>query len=35
MNNLADFIMQHRDSMRFRMQDKNAIFYTNEGMSKD
>jgi hypothetical protein len=35
LNNLADFIMQHRDSMRFRIQDKKAIFYTNEGMSKD
>jgi len=35
MNKLADFIMQHRDSMRFRMQDKKAIFYTNESMSED
>ena len=35
LNNLADFIMQHRNSMRFRMQDKKAIFYSNEGMSKD
>ena len=35
MNYLADFIMQHRDSMRFRMQDKKAIFYTNESMSED
>jgi len=35
LNNLADFIMQHRKSMRFRMQDKKAIFYTDEGMSKD
>ena len=35
LNNLADFIMQHRNSMRFRMQDQKAIFYTNEGMSKD
>lgn len=35
MNKLADFIMQHRESMKFRMQDKKAIFYTNEGMAKD
>jgi len=35
LNNLADFIMQHRNSMRFRMQDRKAIFYTDEGMSKD
>ena len=35
LHNLADFIMQHRNSMRFRMQDKKAIFYTNEGLSKD
>ena len=35
MNNLADFIIQHRDSIRFRMQDKKAIFYTNKSMSED
>ena len=35
MNKLADFIMQHRDSMRFRMQDRKAIFYANESMSKE
>ena len=35
MNKLADFIMQHRDNMRFRMQDRNAIFYTDKVMSED
>ena len=35
LHNLADFIMQHRKSMRFRMQDKKAIFYSDEGLSKD
>ena len=35
MNKLADFIMQHRDNMRFRMQDRNAIFYSDKVMSED
>ena len=34
LHNLADFIMKHRNNMRFRMQDKKAIFYSNEALSK-
>ena len=33
LNNLADFIIEHRNNMRFRMQDKKAIFYSNEALS--
>ena len=35
MNKLADFIMQHRENMRFRMQDKKAIFYSDQGRSNE
>ena len=30
---LADFIMQHRNTMKFRIQDKKAIFYSDQERS--
>ena len=33
LNFLADFIMKHRNSMRFRIQDKKAIFYSDKERS--
>ena len=33
LNFLADFIIKHRNSMRFRIQDKKAIFYSDKERS--
>ena len=33
MNKLADFIMSNRKNIKFRFQDRKAIFYTNKDMS--
>lgn len=35
MNKLADFIIKNRKDMRFRFQDKKALFYTNEIMAQE
>tara|TARA_Y100000748_G_scaffold226460_1_gene190833 strand:- start:144 stop:713 length:570 start_codon:yes stop_codon:yes gene_type:complete len=35
LNFLADFIMKHRNSMRFRIQDKKAIFYSDKERSNE
>ena len=35
MNILADFILKHRKNMKFRFQDKKALFYTNEIMAQE
>ena len=35
LNSLADFIINNRNSMKFRFQDKKAIFYTNESLAQE
>ena len=35
MHKLADFIIKNRKDMRFRFQDKKALFYTNEIMAQE
>jgi hypothetical protein len=35
LHSLADFIIKNRNSMKFRFQDKKAIFYTNENLAQE
>ena len=35
LHSLADFIIKNRNSMKFRFQDKKAIFYTNENLANE
>jgi hypothetical protein len=33
-NALADFIIKHRENIKFRFQDKNAIFYSDKSLAQ-
>ena len=35
MNRLADFIMDNKKKIKFRLQDKHAIFYTNKSLAQE
>ena len=35
MNRLADFIIDNRKKIKFRLQDKHAIFYTNKSLAQE